>query len=64
MNQTFTTEALDEAPELTEADMARAIYRVAGKTVDHATWQSAAQARLKKQKISITLDPDAPTLLF
>ena len=52
MNQTsistIVDDDLDEAPELTEADLARAIYKVAGTVVSKEEWQ----------KINITLDPD------
>jgi uncharacterized protein (DUF4415 family) len=62
MNQTsistIVDDDLDEAPELTEADLARAIYKVAGTVVSKEEWQKAAQAQFKKQKINITLDPD------
>ncbi len=49
---------LDEYPEVTQADFDRATFRVAGQDVDKETWKGATSARLKKQKISITLDPD------
>ena len=49
---------LDEYPEITQADFDRANFRVAGQSVDKETWQGAVSAKLKKQKISITIDPD------
>lgn len=48
----------DEYPEFTQADFDRAIYQVNGQTVNKAAWQNAVQTKVKKQKISITLDPD------
>jgi uncharacterized protein (DUF4415 family) len=53
-----STEHLDDAPELTEADLSRAMYKVAGQTVNKSDWQQSARASLRKQRISITLDPD------
>ena len=65
MNQTsissIVDDDLDEAPELTEADLARAVYKIAGKVVDKTEWQKAVQARIRKTKINITLDPDIVT---
>ena len=52
------TEHFDDAPELTEADFSRAVYKVAGQTVPQADWQHAARTTLRKERISITLDPD------
>ena len=42
---TITDDELDEAPELTEADLARAIY---GTVVSKEQWQQAVQSKLKK----------------
>ena len=61
MNQISTSaisDDFDEYPEITQADFDRATFRVAGQAVTKDVWQKAAQARLKKQKINITLDPD------
>jgi len=54
----ITPEEYDEAPELTDADLARATWRIAGKEVSEAEGRTAFSAALKKQKINITLDPD------
>ena len=47
-----------ELPELTEANLARAVWRVEGKEVTPIEGQAAFRSALKKQKINITLDPD------
>lgn len=49
---------LDDYPEFTQADIDRAIFKVAGQTVDKATWQQNVKKSLKKQRISINLDLD------
>lgn len=49
---------LDEYPNITQADFDRAVYKVAGNMVNKEDWQKAVQAKLKKTKINITLDPD------
>ncbi len=46
----------DDAPKLTQAHFDRAKFRVGSKTVNRTTWQSAARARIGKQRISIMLD--------
>ena len=48
----------DELPELTEADLGRGVWKVDGKVVTPAEGRLAFGAAMKKQKISITLDPD------
>lgn len=47
-----STEHLDDAPELTEADSIRAMYKVARQTVNKADWQQSARTSLRKQRIS------------
>jgi uncharacterized protein (DUF4415 family) len=60
MKQTSTTKTSatfdDDAPKLTQAHFDRAKFRVGSKKVTRATWQSAARARIGKQRISIMLD--------
>ena len=50
----------DEAPPVTEADLKRAKFKVAGKEVTKAEWQDAVRAHLAglsgKKRISIMLD--------
>jgi uncharacterized protein (DUF4415 family) len=58
ISTTETVNDLDEYPEITQADFDRAGYRVAGQAVDKKVWQEAVSSGQKKQKISITLDPD------
>ena len=48
----------DELPELTEADLERGIWKIAGKEVTPAEGKAVFRSALKKQKINITLDPD------
>lgn len=52
------TEEYDEIPELTDADLARAVWKIGDKVVSEAEGRAAFSAALKKQKINITLDPD------
>jgi uncharacterized protein (DUF4415 family) len=47
---------LDDAPKLTTERLQRARFRVAGKDVSKANWQTAVRARVAKQRISIMLD--------
>lgn len=47
-----------ELPELTQADIERGVWKIAGKEVTPAEGKTAFSAALKKQKINITLDPD------
>ena len=58
MNQTsistIVDDDLDEAPELTEADLARAIYKVAGTVVSKEEWQKSAQGQFKKSTSRLT----------
>ncbi len=58
ISTTETVDDLDEYPEITQTDFDRATFRVAGKSVDKKIWQEAVSSGQKKQKISITLDPD------
>lgn len=58
MNKNFTIETFDDYPEFTQEDIDRAVFKVAGKPVDKATWQRQVKKTLKKQRISIALDPD------
>ena len=46
----------DDAPKLTQAHFDRAGYRVGGRDVSRAKWQSAVRARVGKRRISIMLD--------
>lgn len=46
----------DNAPKLTQAHFDRARFRVGGRDVNRAEWQSAVRARVGKQRISIMLD--------
>jgi uncharacterized protein (DUF4415 family) len=46
----------DTAPKLTQAHFDRAKFRVGGRDVNRAEWQSAVRARVGKQRISIMLD--------
>jgi len=60
MKQTSITKTADifddDAPPLTQADFARARFRVGNKKVNRAAWQSAVRASIAKQRISIMLD--------
>ena len=59
MKPTSTTKmqaSSDEAPKLTSADFAKAVYRVGGKDASHPDWQAAVHERLGKQRVSIMLD--------
>lgn len=61
MKKTGTTSkrASGDARPITDADWARAKYRVAGKDVDKTEWQAAARAQLGgKQRITILVDGD------
>lgn len=58
MNKNFTIETFDEYPEFTQENIDCAVFKIAGKTVDKATWQRHVKKTLKKQRISIALDPD------
>lgn len=55
---TITSDEYDEIPELTDADMARGVWKIGDRVVSEAEGRAAFAARLKKQKINITLDPD------
>lgn len=48
----------DELPELAEADLARGVWKIAGKEVTPAEGKAAFSSALKKQKINLALDPD------
>ena len=60
MKRTSTTKmsatSNDDAPKLTQAHFERARFRVGGRDVNRAEWQSAVRARVGKQRISIMLD--------
>jgi uncharacterized protein (DUF4415 family) len=60
MKRTSTTKMSatsdDDAPKLTQAHFDRARFRVGGRDVNRAEWQSAVRARVGKQRISIMLD--------
>ncbi|GAA5018944.1 hypothetical protein GCM10023206_32760 [Acinetobacter puyangensis] len=61
MKQTFITkisDEMDDYPEFTQADFDRATFRIKGQPVSKDVWQKAVHTKVKKQKISITLDPD------
>ena len=60
MKKTGTTSkrASDDARPITDADWARAKYRVAGKDVDKTEWQAAARAQLGGKRITILVDGD------
>ena len=49
---------MDDYPEFTQDDFDRATYQVSGQPVDKSAWQKTVLAKVKKEKISITLDPD------
>lgn len=55
-----TPQEYEDLPELTLSDFDRtnAKWRVGGKTVSEAQGKAAFSSALKKQKISIALDPD------
>lgn len=48
----------DDAPELTDADMTRATWKIGDKDVSEAEGRAAFAKAMKKQKVNITLDPD------
>jgi uncharacterized protein (DUF4415 family) len=48
----------DELPELTQGDLDRGTWKIAGKEVAPEQGKAALRSALKKQKINITLDPD------
>ena len=48
----------DEIPELSDADLEGAQFKVGGEPVSQAAGRAAFSAAMKKQKINITLDPD------
>lgn len=48
----------DELPEITDADLARGTWMINGQPTTEVKARTAASAKLKKQKINITLDPD------
>ena len=53
---TKISEQSDDAPTLSQAQLERARYRVAGKRVSKPVWQTAVRAQLAKKRISIMLD--------
>ena len=59
MKQTSTTEMpdiSDDAPHLTQADFARARFKIGGKAVGKPEWQTAVRAKTGKLRINIMLD--------
>lgn len=48
----------EDLPELADADLARATWRIGCDIVSAEAGRSAFSAALKKQKINLTLDPD------
>ena len=46
----------DTAPKLTQADFDRARFRLGGKEIGRAEWQTAVRARVAKLRINIMLD--------
>lgn len=58
MNNELISAMYDEYPEFSQADIDRAVFKIAGKNVDKTTWQQHVKKSLKKQRISINLDPD------
>ena len=58
MNKKPILPTYDDYPEFSQADIDRAVFKVAGQSVDKATWQHHVKINLKKQRISISLDPD------
>ncbi|MEQ1667456.1 MAG: BrnA antitoxin family protein [Sulfuriferula sp.] len=48
----------EDLPELTDTDLARAAWHMAGNVVSAEAGKAAFSAALKKQKINLTLDPD------
>ena len=46
----------NDAPHLTQADFERANFKVAGKPVSKAEWQTAVRAKTGKLRINIMLD--------
>ncbi len=55
---TIQVQEYDELPEITDADLARGTWMLNGTPTTEAKAKAAFSARLKKQKINITLDPD------
>lgn len=43
----------DDAPELTDADLSRAVYKVAGQTVSKADWQQSAREKQASSQYSV-----------
>ena len=59
MKQTSITrmpDTSDTAPKLTQADFDRARFRLGGKEIGRAEWQTAVRARVAKLRINIMLD--------
>ena len=53
---TNTSATSDDTPTLTQAQLDRAKFRVAGVAATRTEWQSAVRTRIGKQRISIMLD--------
>jgi uncharacterized protein (DUF4415 family) len=56
ISTTKTSARSDDAPKLTQAQLDRAKYQIAGKKVSKADWQEAVRKQLAKRRISIMLD--------
>jgi uncharacterized protein (DUF4415 family) len=54
----ISSQEYDELPDLTELDIARGVWKIAGKEVAPPEGKVAFRLELKKKKINITLDPD------
>jgi uncharacterized protein (DUF4415 family) len=48
----------DDAPELTDEDLQRGVWKIGERVVSASEGRAAFAAAMKKQKINITLDPD------
>lgn len=57
-SQAISPQEYDELPEISDADIARATWHVAGKAVSPSEGKAAFSAAMKKQKINLTIDPD------
>ena len=55
---TIEANEYDDLPELNDEAMQRGVWKIGERTLSAAEGRSAFSAAMKKQKISITLDPD------
>ena len=53
---TATPDISDDAPKLTQADFDRARFRLGGRAVSRADWQTAVRGRTGKLRVSMMLD--------